>query len=397
MKRWTAVQIKQYFKQIRMAIVLITMILIIGCGDEISPGTTPSTPSAVVKTAISVAEIVQQPAFYEAAGTVFSQMAATVSAKVMGEIRKVLVQEGDTVAAGEPLVVIDDSQLSAYLQQAKAALAAATQGTDAARAASESVRAASVLAEKTLHRYEDLLESESVSQQEFDEVMARYEQAIGGLSQAKAMHTASQKQVDQAKAGLLAAKSIYADTTVTAPYDGTVTGKLVDEGDLAAPGVPLIRLESSGLSEVHIVVPESYIRQVHVGDHLSVFIPSLLKSVFTGEIKIINSAADSSTRSFLVKVGLPEIPDIQAGMFAKVLVPIGETSMIQVPETAVKHHGQLSGVYIVDADSIAHFRLIRPGRMFGDHMEVLSGIQVGGRYVTKPDHTIVDGVKVEES
>ena len=167
--------------------------------------------------------------------------------------------------------------------------------------------------------------------------------------------------------------------------------------DLAAPGVPLIRLETTGSSEVHLVLPESHIRQVKPGDKLSVFIPSLQNESLAGEIKTVNSAADPSTRSFQVKVSLPDHPQIRAGMFARVLIPIGETNMILVPETAVIHHGQLSGVFVVDAGQIAHFRLIRPGRLLDGQVEVLSGLKSGDRYITSPAQNIVDGVKVEES
>ena len=385
---------KHYLQQLKWIALLTTIFLTAGCGEEIPPGTTPSQPAALVKTATSIIEPVEQPQFYEASGTVFARTAATVSAQVMGEIRKVLVQEGDRVAAGDVLVVIDDSQLSARLQQAQAALAEAEQGARAARAAYESAQASAELAEKTLRRYEMLISNESVSRQEFDEVKARYNQAAGGLSQAKSMKDAAQNRIDQAKAGLQAAKSSYDDTIIMAPYDAVVTGKFADKGDLASPGTPLIKLETSGASEVHLVLPESNIHQVSVGDQLSVFIPVIQQEALTGEIKTINSAADPSTRSFQVKVSLPDVPAVQVGMFARVMIPIGAKKMILVPETAVIHHGQLSGVFIVDADDIVHFRLIRPGRLFDGKREVLSGLNIGDRYITNPDQTIVDGAKV---
>jgi len=391
------VKTKQSLQQLKRIAVLITIFLIAGCGEEIPPGTTPSKPLTVVKTATAVIEIIAQPQFYEASGTVFAGTTATVSAKVLGEIRQVLVQEGEKVVAGDVLVVIDDSQLSAHLQQAQAAYEEAKQAARAAQAAFESAHASFVLAEKTFQRYEMLLESESVSRQEFDEVKARYDQAAGGISQANSMREAAQNRVEQAKAALLAVKTAFDDAVVQAPYDATVTGKLVDKGDLAAPGTPLIRLETTGSSDVYMVLPESHIHQVHIGDQLSVFIPSLQNEAMAGEIKTINSAADPGTRSFQVKVSLPDLPGILAGMFARVLIPIGATGMILVPETAVIHYGQLSGIYVVYADQIAHFRLIRPGRLIGGQVEVLSGIKSGDRFIPAPGQTVVDGVKVENS
>lgn len=387
---------KKYRQQVKWIAFLAAIFLTAGCGEEILPGTTSSKTPAVVKTATSIIEFVEQPRFYEAPGTVFARTAATVSAKVMGEIQEVLVQEGDMVVAGDILVVIDDSQLSARLQQAEAALAEARQGACSAKAAFESAQASSDLAEKTLRRYEMLIKNESVSRQEFDEVKSRYNQAAGGLSQAKSMRDAAQNRIEQAQAGLLAAKSSYNDTTVAAPYDAVVTGRLAEKGDLASPGVPLIQLETTGSSEVHMVLPEIHIRQVKVGDKLPVYIPSIQKKAVSGKIKTINSAADPATRSFQVKVSLPDVPAIQVGMFARVMIPIGKSEMILIPETAVIAHGQLSGVYVVDADHIVHFRLIRPGRFFGSQTEVLSGLKNGDRYVTSPAQNIVDGIQVEE-
>ena len=396
-KRWSAVKTKklrQYFYWIAAAVVVLTSA---GCGDEIPPGTTPERSPKTVKTAISTAEIVQQPQFYEAAGTVFAKNSAVISAKVMGEIRRVTVREGDVVKAGDLLVEIDDARLSALLKQAEAALAEARQSVVSANAAFESAQAALVLAEKTLKRYEMLLEADSVSQQEFDEVKARYDQAAGAFDQAKSMRDGSKNRVDQAKAGVQAAKTAFDDTMVMAPYDATVTGKLVEKGDLASPGIPLIRLETAGLTEVHLVVPEAYIRQVRISDPLSVFIASLQKESLMATVETINPAADPSVRSFQMKLSLPVHPNIRAGMFARVLVPVGKADMMLIPETAVIRHGQLSGVYIVDKEGIARYQLIRPGRPYDGRLEVLAGLSPGDRYITHPDLKIIDGIKVEES
>lgn len=385
------------FNKIFGAAVLGAIIFFAGCGDEILPGNTSSGPPAVVKAAISLVKMVAQPQFYEAAGTISARTTATVSAKVMGEIRKVRVQEGDQVAAGDVLVEIDDSRLTAALQQAEAAQAEAVQASQGAGAALTAAQASADLAEKTYRRYEMLFKSESVSLQEFDEVKSRYDQAIGALSQAKSMKAAAENRISQAKAALNQAKSAFNDATVTAPYDARVTGRLVDEGDLAAPGVPLIQLETRGATEVQMALPETHIGHVRVGDRLSVVIPSLQNAEVTGIVQTVNSAADPATRSFRVKVSLPEAAGIQAGMFARVRVPVGETQMILIPETAVRQYGQLSGVYIVDAGDIARFRLIRPGRSVDGRVEVIAGLKIGDRYVADPDPSIVDGVKVEVS
>jgi hypothetical protein len=95
-------------------------------------------------------------------------------------------------------------------------------------------------------------------------------------------------------------------------------------------------------------------------------------------------------------VALPEDKDIRSGMFARVEIPVGEAGMLLIPGTAVRHEGQLTGIYLVDSQQVAHFRLIRIGREFGDSLEVVSGLKEGSWYVVDPPPNLIDGVKVED-
>jgi len=83
-------------------------------------------------------------------------------------------------------------------------------------------------------------------------------------------------------------------------------------------------------------------------------------------------------------------------MFARVEIPVGEAGMLLISSTAVVHEGQLTGIYLVDSHQLAHFRLIRIGRAFGDNVEVVSGLKDGTRYVVDPPPDLMDGVKVED-
>ena len=377
-----------------MATVFI--LLSAGCKDKIHEGNTVQEGRTVIKAHMAMAEIVKQPEIYEASGTIQPRTAAVLSAKVMGEIKKVFVREGDLVKAGDQLIKIDDSRISAQLRQAEAALAEATQAAQAAQAGYEAAQATLSLAQKTFSRYESLLKNDSVSLQEYDEVKAKLEQATGTLSQAKSMRDASHNKVAQVKAALEAAQTTYGDTAILAPYDATVTGKLVNQGDMAAPGVPLLKLEDTGSYEVYLVLPESYIQYVAVGNRIDVIVPSLKNRSLSATIKTVNPAADPSIRSFQLKAALEDLPEIRAGMYARVKVPIGEKDIILIPSSALIYHGQLTGIYYVDNQRIVHFRLVRTGRRFGDQVEVLSGVKEKDRYIVNAKEKIADGVNVEE-
>jgi RND family efflux transporter MFP subunit len=169
---------------------------------------------------------------------------------------------------------------------------------------------------------------------------------------------------------------------------------LVDTGALASPGTPLLTIEETGVLEVRVMLPETYVGQISAGDPVSVEIPSANRTV-ESKIANIDPAADTSSRSFQIKVALPEVSGLRTGLFARVIIPIGTSSMVLIPKTAIVRQGQLTGVFVLDQNDTARFRLIRAGRTLGDQMEVLSGVKDGVRLVIKPGYTLFDGVKVE--
>jgi multidrug efflux pump subunit AcrA (membrane-fusion protein) len=312
----------------------------------------------------------------------------------MGEITRITVQEGDRVKKGDLLLSIEDRQSMAQLRQAKAGLAEAQQSANAAQSALKSAEASARLAETTYNRYKSLMESSSVSQQEFDEVEARYQQAAAALAQAASMRDGAKERIQQATAAVAASESAWRDASIMAPYDATITAKLAETGDMASPGMPLLKLEETGALEVRVTLPETYIALIHVGGPVSVEIPSANKIV-DGTITTVDPAGNASSRSFQIKATLPEVPGLRTGLFARVIIPVGTSGMVLIPSTAIVYQGQLTGVFALDKNNVARFRLIRTGRSFSDQMEVLSGLKNGDRLVVKPDHAISDGVKVE--
>ena len=376
--------------------MLSFMVLLLGCGDKIEPGTTREVEKKVIKTAVITAAVIQQPFIYEAVGTVQARTSSTLSSKLMGEVKVINVREGDLVKKGDLLVMIDDRQVSAQLRKAEAALAEAKIAEISAKSARYAAKAGAELASATYKRYLQLMEEESASKQEFDEVQARFRQTEASLAQTAAMVEAANHRVQQAEAVVADARVSKKDASVRAPYDGKVTAKMVDEGDLAAPGTPFLALDKEGVYCVALVLPEKHIQSIRLKQKVKVKIPSIQNRSFEGFIGRIDPSADPKSRTFRVRVALPEDKVIRSGMFARVEIPVGEAGMLMIPSTAVVHEGQLTGIYLVDSHQLAHFRLIRIGRTFGDTVEVVSGLKEGGRYVVDPPPDLMDGVKVED-
>ena len=372
--------IMQKNKRFFYFIIFTAAFLLLGCGEKIEPGNVKTSIKESVKATVVSAKLIRQPSIYESVGTVSAKIVSTISSKLMGTVKEVFVREGDKVKKGDRLAIIDDRQTAAMLRQSKAALAEARRAETAASAGAD-------LAIATYARYQNLMKDESASPQEFDEIKSRYQQAQAGLA-------AATQRVKQAEAGLSSAAASANDAVIVSPYDGTIREKMVDVGDLAAPGSPMFLIENTGSYVVDLALPEQYIHTVGLGQEVTVTVSALNNKTFTGSVQEIFPAADVKNRSFLIKVKLPVDPRLRSGMFARVSIPVGESGLLLIPLTAVIHSGQLTGIYIVDDTQTAKFRLIRTGRTFGESIEVLSGIKQGDRYVTAPPPTLINGMKV---
>jgi RND family efflux transporter MFP subunit len=361
--------------------LLSFMILLSGCGEKIEPGNVEPSKKGRIKARVVSAKIISRPSIYESVGTVDSMIVSTISSKLMGAVTEVFVREGDPVKKGDRLATIDDRQAAAMLRQAKAALEETRRAETAAGAGAE-------LALATYTRYRNLMKDESVSPQEFDEIKSRYQQAQAGLAAAK-------QRVKQAQAGLSSAVVSAKDAIILAPYDGIIRAKMIDVGDLAAPGKPLFTLGTTGNYIVDLVLPEQYINTIGLNQEVRVTVAALNNKAFAGNVLEIFPAADAKSRSFLVKVKIPADTSLRSGMFARVSIPIGNAGLILIPLSAVIHSGQLTGIYSVDDTQTAKFRLIRTGRTFGESIEVLSGLNEGDRYVSVPLPNLNNGMTVE--
>jgi RND family efflux transporter MFP subunit len=171
---------------------------------------------------------------------------------------------------------------------------------------------------------------------------------------------------------------------------------MVDPGNLASPGTPLLSLEKEGGFTADLVLPERHIQAVAVGMPVTVRVPSLNNLDTSGDIGLIIPAADAQSRSFEVKVSLPEHLDLKSGMFARVLIPLGGSGILSVPRAALVEEGQLTGIFIVDENQVARFRLVRTGKSLGDQVEIISGLKEGQRYILDVPATLKDGMKVED-
>jgi RND family efflux transporter MFP subunit len=356
----------------------LVMLAVAGCKSDV-----PVQPAPVetVQTKVVDAQKAEIPALVRATGTLHAHESATLSAQVMGRIQQVLVREGDTVKTGQALVILDDATLRSSSDQADASATAIEQQQAAAQTSAD-------LATSTLARYKQLEAQKSVSPQEMDEVTRRAEAAQWQVNALKA-------QANAMKAQQAGARAMLGYTRIVAPFSGIVTARMVDPGAMAAPGVPLVQVDSSGPLELQATVPESIIAVVRKGMKVGVTADSLNGQRFDGSVAEIVPAADAASHSFLVKINVPGSTGLRAGMFANADIPTGVKQAVLAPRSAVVMRGSLACAYALDANGLAQLRYLTLGSANGDNVEVLSGLNGGEKLVDNPSDRDLAGKRIE--
>ena len=323
----------------------------------------------------------QVPLDVRSTGTVHARETAIVSAQVMGRIQQIMVREGDSVRAGQTLVVLDDAALRASTDQAQAAVKAAQSEQIAAQTDA-------TLAASTLERYKQLQAEKSVSPQEMDEVSRRAEAAAARLDAVRA-------QADAARAQESGARTMLGFTRLLAPFAGMVTARMADPGTMASPGVPLLQVDQAGALQLDAMVDESAISAIHKGMKAQIAIDGGNSTSLAGTVAEIVPAADPSSHSFLVKVDLPSSSQLRAGMYGTAEFANGTRQAILIPHSAVVMRGSLASAYVLDGQGIAQLRSLTLGATQGNLIEVLSGISSGERLVNAPSDRDLAGKRIE--
>jgi multidrug efflux pump subunit AcrA (membrane-fusion protein) len=385
----------------------VLLIWLPGCGRGSDPQPAPHERPTVSATVAAVEKApVDTP--YEAVGTVRSRSSSTIQSKAMGNILVLHANTGDLVEAGQSLVEIDDREAAAQvrsaesgLRQAQESLQEVEKSVQAAKHAHAAADADYTLAGSTYERVKGLADKQAVSRQVFDEASAKYKSAAAQAAQAgemvasvEARRGEMQARIEQAKAQLENALAFLSHTRVVAPFAGLVTKRWAEVGDMAAPGAPLFEMEDVKQYRLEAVVDEVLVQRIKQGDKVPVLLDAIGTGQLDGVVVELVPSADPSSRTFLVKIDLPQTPGIKTGMFGRASFSAGQRETLAVPAAAVFERGQLTGVYVVGEDGVASLRLITTGKRRGDRVEVLGGLDPGERIVVDGTDRVTDGCVV---
>ncbi len=335
--------------RIAAAAALATGLVAGACGEHEPERSGSEAP--VVRAGLAQAERIQTAVPVELFGTVEAERTAAVSARVMAMVTAVRVRAGERVRQGQLLLEIDPQAAHGQLTQAQGALAQA--------------EAALALAARNFERFRALAETDAASELELDLARMQYEQAQGA--------------VEQARGAVAAASSVASDSQVVAPFHGRVMRRMVEVGDLAAPGRPLLMLESDGARRLRLSVPESLAAGPGLaeGDALPVAIdarPDLGR--LQGTVVERTPGADPASHSFEVKLLLP-VEDLATGTAGRAWIAGAVQSRVVVPAAAVVWQGGLPLVVVMGEDGVAASRVVTLGATVDGRLEVLSGLAGG--------------------
>jgi len=312
---------------------------------------------------------------YEAVGTVRPRTETRIEAQVTAQVVDVKVRPGNKVEKGQLLIRLDNRKLTSRLDQARQGLNSANAGKKQAQQAVAAAQAAFDQASSAYRRTEKYYQANAATKQDMEQAEAAYRQAEAGLARSKESTTAAVARTRQAQEVIREATIALGYTEILAPESGEVLRRMVEPGDLALPGKPLLFLQTEGTHRLEAEVREGLIDQVRMGDRLAVEIRAV-GAVVDGTVEEIVPYADPQSRTFLVKVGLPPITGIYPGMFGKLRVPVGRRAAITVPAGAVRQVGQLELIRVKDGERWTE-RYIKTGRRFDGSIEVLTGLDGG--------------------
>ena len=276
---------------------------------------------------------------------------ATIAAQVSGRVLELKVDAGDTVKRGQLLLTLDarefaagDAASQAQLSQAKAAW----------------------------ERSQNLFRQKFISQSALDQAEATFKAAQGGAG---------------------ASSATLSHTRVTAPISGVVAERLIEPGEMAAPGRPLLTLFDPAGLRVIATVPQSRLNEVRKAKRARIELVESGRSISVDRVEVLPTI-DQQSHTATVRLILPAgTADLAPGMAVRAHLSTGTAKKLVMPLTAVLRRGEVTAVYVLDAQGKARLRQIRLGETVGDGLvEVLAGVTAGEQVSLDPVKTGV-GIK----
>lgn len=332
--------------------IVYLMMALAGSFEPKMKATPPAAEaSKVVAGGLAEVRLVKRPRAESAVGTIRAIHEVVVASKILARVKEMKVRAGQAVRQGDELVVLDDADLKARLQQAQAAEQGAAAKLTQAR--------------NDVERARRLRAVNSVSQQEFEQANTTY---LGAKAEQERAAQAAQE-----------AQIFLGYASVHAPIGGVVVDKKVNSGDTVSPGQALLSMYDRERMQMVATVRESLAMRLKPGQEVAARLDSMNLDCHATISEIVPEA-QAESRSFQVKVTGPCPPDVYSGMFGRIFIPLEDEDVLVVPPRAVRRVGQIEEVTVVDGGN-ARRHAVQLGRSLPEGREVLSGLKAGEKVV----------------
>ena len=310
-----------------------------------------------------------------------------VYAKESGFVKKLLVDYGSRVQAGQLMAVLEIPELEAQLQEDQASIKNATDEVSRAEHQLKRYKAQYTVFHLEYTRLNGVFQSQPglVAQQEVDDAQGKDLAGASQVDAGEAALEAAQSNLLVSKSKLIHDQALFDYARITAPFAGVVTQRYANQGTLMQAGtssstqsMPLVRLSEDNLFRLVIPVPESSVRFIRVGDHVEVQVPALSRS-FPGKVARFSVDVQEDTRTMHTEVDVPNPGQLlMPGMYAETTLTLeAKDNVLCVPLQAVIHAGEQSTVYVVSPSGKVEDRVITMGLESSTEAEVVSGLAEG--------------------
>jgi len=314
-----------------------------------------------------------------------------VYAKESGFVAKLFVDYGTHVKAGQVMAILEIPELQAQLQEDQAEIKNAMNQVSRAQHDLTRYQAQYNALHLQYTRLNGVFESQPgiVAQQEVDDAQGKDLAASSQVDAGQAAIEATQSQLSVAKAKLGHDQSLFDYSKITAPFSGVVTERYANLGTLVQAGtgsstqaMPIVQLSQDDLFRLVIPVPESYVRYIHVGDHVDVRVPSLSRTL-PGKVARFSVDVREDTRTMHTEVDVPNPQRILLpGLYADAELMLDRKDDVPtVPLQAVNHQGEKTTVFVVNQNGKLEDRTVQLGLQTASDAEIITGLNEGEQVV----------------
>jgi membrane fusion protein, multidrug efflux system len=349
-----------------LALVLVAAI---GCKkpSDSGAGSAKPPPAPPVKVTTAVAAEAPTPDVIVVTGRVAADQRSDVTADTQGKVINVMINRGDRVKLGQPVVQLDVRSATLGAREAAANLAAA--------------KAQQQLADQECQRTRSLLDKGAITKSEYDRQIT---QCTAALEQVTAVQARTQ----------MMAKSV-ADGIVRAPFEGVVSEKMVSPGEWVAPGRPLFTLVDDDPLKVELSVSEVAITKVKENQRVELVAVAHADKRYGATITRLG-AEIGRTRSLVIEATVDKGSDLVPGMFVEAHIKVGEVTRTVVPQSAVAKRGKTWRAFVIKNGEVEE-RLVQLGPPPAEgQVSIVQGLAKGEKVVSTITKAITDGAKVAE-